>query len=78
MSPKFHRQARNLYTCKDLPADDSERTCCSEGRMNMAKIDVKGTSVTVINPDFNPVEFDGFRMQAARRSGRAKRNPTYF
>ncbi len=28
--------------------------------MNMARIDVKGTSVTVINPDFKPVEFDGF------------------
>jgi hypothetical protein len=30
----------------------------------MAKIDVKGTSETVINPDLNPIEFDGIRRQA--------------
>lgn len=28
--------------------------------MNMAKIDVRGK----INPNFNPVEFDGIRMHA--------------
>lgn len=41
------KQARDIHAREDLSADDGERTGRSIGRLNLAKIDVKGTSITV-------------------------------
>lgn len=46
---KQHYALRDIHADEDLPTDDGERVGCSGGRINMAKIDVKGTSITVIS-----------------------------